>query len=265
MKSSELRTVLERIRGNDRGLTELDLSRQELGDEEVKALAEALKANHTVLRLALRNNAISDEGAFALAGMLKENDTLSMLDLANNAIGVRGVQVLIDALKNNRSITDLYFRENPGTQTRFLNRWLKETGNKNIILFSPHMDYCRENTQAAVELLYEIRDSSSLGVETLQEIRERIPALVSVMDLRLYNLDQESKDETPLGEASVREAGLSRRDITTILKKLKAIAKDAGITLPLSEDLHPFLAPLEPSPQVDNAKGTSLSDQGKKR
>jgi ABC-type protease/lipase transport system fused ATPase/permease subunit len=72
------------------------------GDEEAKALAEALKTNKRLKILELMNNNIGDEGAKALAEALRENTTLKILELKfNYKIGPEGKTALdaVNALK----------------------------------------------------------------------------------------------------------------------------------------------------------------------
>ncbi|MFN7095590.1 MAG: leucine-rich repeat domain-containing protein, partial [Burkholderiales bacterium] len=66
----------------------LDLSKKQIGDQEITALAKALK--HTQIKeLDLSNNQISDQGAIALAEALKLTQ-IKTLDLSNNQIGHQG-------------------------------------------------------------------------------------------------------------------------------------------------------------------------------
>lgn len=85
----------------------LDLAGNRLGDEGVKVLARALKANDTVARLDLARNMIGNEGAMALADTLKANDVLTNLSLGENCISSEGAIALADALKVNTAMSEL--------------------------------------------------------------------------------------------------------------------------------------------------------------
>ena len=62
------------------------LRENKIGNEGVKALANALRANSTITTISLRNNNISDEGGMALLEMLDLNDTVTTIDLDVNKI-----------------------------------------------------------------------------------------------------------------------------------------------------------------------------------
>eukprot|EP00985_Skeletonema_marinoi_P029982 scaffold29926_cov138-Skeletonema_marinoi.AAC.4 len=98
-------------------LTTLDLAENEIEKEGAIALADALKVNTTLTTLDLERNEIrwihkkermGDEGAIALADALKENTTLTTLGLKNNEIGNEGAIALADALKVNTTLTTLH-------------------------------------------------------------------------------------------------------------------------------------------------------------
>ncbi|KAF9945675.1 hypothetical protein BGZ72_001106, partial [Mortierella alpina] len=70
-----------------RTLMTLELPDNSIGNEGVKALAEALKTNSTLTTLDLGHNSIGDDGVKTLAEALKTNKTLTNLDLGHNSIG----------------------------------------------------------------------------------------------------------------------------------------------------------------------------------
>ncbi|KAF8927272.1 hypothetical protein BGZ58_010520 [Dissophora ornata] len=76
-------------------------------DSGAQALAEALKANSTLVTLFLYQNSIGCSGAQALAEALKVNSTLAILNVSEDSIGSSGAQALAEALKSNSSLTSL--------------------------------------------------------------------------------------------------------------------------------------------------------------
>jgi Ran GTPase-activating protein (RanGAP) involved in mRNA processing and transport len=97
----------------NKDVTKLDLSRNDIGIEGAKAIAEALKENKTITELNLWGNKIGDDVAIALAEALKVNNTITTLNFAYNNIGKDGAIALADALKVNNTITELcLFRNN---------------------------------------------------------------------------------------------------------------------------------------------------------
>ncbi|KJE97708.1 hypothetical protein CAOG_09128 [Capsaspora owczarzaki ATCC 30864] len=91
---------------------QLNLERRQIGDEEAKAIAEALKVNKTLTYLDLHNNQIGDVGALAFAEALKVNKALAEIRLWANQIGEVGAQAIAKALKANTTLGTLYLGEN---------------------------------------------------------------------------------------------------------------------------------------------------------
>ncbi|KAF9556568.1 hypothetical protein EC968_008173 [Mortierella alpina] len=81
-------------------LSTLDLRDNKIGDDEAKALAEALKTNST-------RTSIGSDGAKALAGALKTNSSLTTLNLECTSISPDGAKALAEALKTNSTVTTL--------------------------------------------------------------------------------------------------------------------------------------------------------------
>jgi Ran GTPase-activating protein (RanGAP) involved in mRNA processing and transport len=81
------------------------------GDGAV-ALADALKANTSVIEIDLHNNEIWDSGAVALADALKTNTSVTTINLRRNTIGNSGAVALADALKANTSVIEIILSEN---------------------------------------------------------------------------------------------------------------------------------------------------------
>ncbi|KJE97840.1 interleukin-1 receptor-associated kinase 4 [Capsaspora owczarzaki ATCC 30864] len=90
----------------------LYLSRNRIGDEEAKAIAEALKVNTTLTHLFLGGNQIGDAGARAIAEALKVNKTVTLLSLSENQIGDVGAQAIAEVLKVNTMLKDLNLNKN---------------------------------------------------------------------------------------------------------------------------------------------------------
>ncbi|KAL0244701.1 hypothetical protein GEMRC1_008783 [Eukaryota sp. GEM-RC1] len=83
-----------------------------IGDEGIRALAEALKVNDTVTTVNLWHNSIGAEGARVLADMLKVNNSVSSIHLGGTSIGDEGVKALVEALKVNTVVTSIDLWDN---------------------------------------------------------------------------------------------------------------------------------------------------------
>ena len=88
-------------------ITEVNLSRRNLGDEEVKALADALRVNKSVTKVDLYNNKFGDEGLKALADALRVNKSVTEVNLRGNNFGDEGLKALANAFQVNKSVTQV--------------------------------------------------------------------------------------------------------------------------------------------------------------
>lgn len=66
--------------------------------EGAKALAETVRANGTLVSLALSDNYVGAEGGAALAAALEDNTSLRELRIKGNELGDAGLEALCDAL-----------------------------------------------------------------------------------------------------------------------------------------------------------------------
>ncbi|CAF1690938.1 unnamed protein product, partial [Adineta ricciae] len=78
----------------------------------MKFLCHFLENNKTITTLNLSFNQIQDDGAKYLADVLKQNQKLKTLDLRSNRIGNIGAQQLEIALKQNKTLEKLILTEN---------------------------------------------------------------------------------------------------------------------------------------------------------
>ena len=93
-------------------LTSIDFSRNDIGAEGAKAIAEALTINTSLTNIDFSSNNIGPEGAKAIAEALKSNTSLTSIDFSSNNIGPEGAKALSDALKINTSLTSIDFGSN---------------------------------------------------------------------------------------------------------------------------------------------------------
>ncbi|XP_028425505.1 leucine-rich repeat-containing protein 34 isoform X4 [Perca flavescens] len=97
------RSVTLKLTGNNR-LTNV----QRLSDDDVRALSECLRNNHSVSGLDVRYNNITDEGVGHLVGLLQEDGSaLRSLDLMFNNIQRDGAEVLAKSLQCNSTLLSL--------------------------------------------------------------------------------------------------------------------------------------------------------------
>ncbi|KJE95187.1 hypothetical protein CAOG_05665 [Capsaspora owczarzaki ATCC 30864] len=99
----------------------LDYENEDIGDDLVAALAEALKGHPAVTSLNLSSNEIGIYGACSIGEALHENNVLTKLNMGHNQIGAPGAKAIAGGLKSNRTLQALLLEEcdlgNNGAQT----------------------------------------------------------------------------------------------------------------------------------------------------
>eukprot|EP00434_Breviolum_minutum_P027224 symbB.v1.2.024075.t1/scaffold2082.1/size125690/3 len=83
-------------------ITVLVLCRSEIGDDDLKALADALCINRSIQAIDLSGNQIGDDGMKVLADALRVNRGIEWLDFKANPIGDEGAWESIRAICRNR-------------------------------------------------------------------------------------------------------------------------------------------------------------------
>ena len=95
-------------------LTNVKLSNNDITDEQLLPIIEAIKGRPLLERLELCKNRIGDDGSQALATLLEDqNCNLQCLDLTGNIITNKGVQLVADSLVSNTKLKALYLKKNP--------------------------------------------------------------------------------------------------------------------------------------------------------
>ncbi len=90
----------------------LNLTGNDIYNEDVLYLAVIFKVNHSLTFIALNENYIRDVGAGYLADALNVNYTLGWIDLGHNLIGDVGAGYLAKALKVNRTLSSIWLDQN---------------------------------------------------------------------------------------------------------------------------------------------------------
>lgn len=139
--------LLRQIENNECG-NALDLSQEKLGfviegEENVKALAEALAKNTTLTSLELYHQNIGSTplgekyrfetfGPKYIAQAIEANKTLTSIGLARNHIGIEGVSFILIALRKNFTIASLDLSMNPFLKQAWNHQWLESMGLKTL-------------------------------------------------------------------------------------------------------------------------------------
>lgn len=83
-------------------LQSLDLGNNQISDESIHAIAQALISNKTLQSLDLYRNLISETGAKTLVEALLKNSILQSLDLYKNKLGIQGAESIASVLSKNQ-------------------------------------------------------------------------------------------------------------------------------------------------------------------
>eukprot|EP00656_Telonema_subtile_P017826 TRINITY_DN19613_c0_g1_i1.p1 TRINITY_DN19613_c0_g1~~TRINITY_DN19613_c0_g1_i1.p1 ORF type:complete len:483 (+),score=106.46 TRINITY_DN19613_c0_g1_i1:44-1492(+) len=97
--------VLTRAMSGRQSLGAIKLSKVNLTDADVSALAFALRDDILVRSLDISHNLVSDQGASALAEMLCLNSTLTAVNLSHNRVGLQGGKSLARAISTRKPHT----------------------------------------------------------------------------------------------------------------------------------------------------------------
>uniref|UniRef100_A0A3Q2Z8Z2 Leiomodin 1 n=1 Tax=Hippocampus comes TaxID=109280 RepID=A0A3Q2Z8Z2_HIPCM len=103
--------LLEQVRGDDPSLVELNVNNSEvIKTKTLIELAEALRCNTHVRKVALANCRADDHVAYAVAGTLHHNSSVTSINLDSNHLTGKGILALIQALRYNTTLTELRFQ-----------------------------------------------------------------------------------------------------------------------------------------------------------
>ena len=119
-------------------ITNLNLSRNDIGDSGAESISRALVVNSSLTNLDLSRNAISDSGAESISQALAANTSLTNLDLSWNFIFGSGAASLFKALAVNSSLNNLDLSRNciEGSGAASLSQALAATSSLNNLCLS---------------------------------------------------------------------------------------------------------------------------------
>ena len=112
---SEGAAALAEVIRASHSLTHLSLRNAGVHDLEAIVIGKALQSNCTLTHLTLAENQIHDLGAIVLANSLNSNRSLQYVDLSDNDVGDSGAQELARILRSNSSLTFLDLGKTSGS------------------------------------------------------------------------------------------------------------------------------------------------------
>ena len=203
-------------------LDRLDLDWNRIGNEEVKALIEALEKNQNLQRLGFAANDIGAAGAKMLAEVLEKNSKLLELDLGWNKIGDSGAKALAEALKKNQNLQRLGFAANDigAAGAKALAKALKKNQNLQQLNFSSNdigdaeakaLAGALKKNQNLQQLLLRHNQIGDAGAKALAEALEKNQNLQQ-LDLSYNNLGDEGAQA--LAEALEKNQNLQQLDLS---------------------------------------------------
>ena len=119
-------------------ITNLNLSRNDIGDSGAESISRALVVNSSLTNLDLSRNSISDSGVESISQALAANTSLTNLDLSWNFIFGSGAASLFKALAVNSSLNNLDLSRNciEGSGAASLSQALAATSSLNNLCLS---------------------------------------------------------------------------------------------------------------------------------
>ncbi|KAI9139997.1 hypothetical protein BKA69DRAFT_1039607 [Paraphysoderma sedebokerense] len=137
-------------------------------DTGVKAIADALKMNTTLVELDLRNNKIGPSGVEVLALSLKHNTGLKRLDLRWNNAGLMGGKALVDMLQWNTVITEIELAGNEVSEecSRSISIALQKNHSQHA-----HRSHCRSQ---AVHLSSTLQALTSSHLAQINQLKSQL-------------------------------------------------------------------------------------------
>jgi hypothetical protein len=163
-------------------------------DNKVIAIAEALKTNTTLLKLALDGNYIISSGVRVLAEALNINTTLVTLNLNSNKIYRSGISALAKTLKINKTLKTLYLKFTS----------IDKEGAKLIA------NALKQNTTL---LKLDIQQNSKFGDEGAKEFADALIQNTTLTELCVGNNDIRDEGATALATALKTNTTLLKLDI----------------------------------------------------
>ena len=115
-------------------LIALNLTNNDISDQEIKILSDCLKINTTLKSFNLSNNKIDDNGIKHICDALKWNSSLNRIDISFNDVNQKGIEYLYNTLHFNHSLTSVSYKK--GTIETELQQKIELLLNKNKIIDS---------------------------------------------------------------------------------------------------------------------------------
>jgi hypothetical protein len=136
----EIAPIAIALRGGNSALKFLDLSRNCLGDDDVRLLMNALvDGNRTLETLHLDQNMITDEGAYYIADALPSLLVLKTLALPENPVGALGATRILNSIPENYTL-ETFIVPSGNTEIQRKIRWYGNLNKGGRRLFSTPRD-----------------------------------------------------------------------------------------------------------------------------
>lgn len=123
LESAESVAILSEVLKRNPGIQCLDLWCNDLREDGIKSLAQALTVNTQLVDINLSNNNIGDDGVITLKEVFAHNRSIKSINLSDNAISSLGIERLDQYLQQNSAIesVDLKHNQEPLNSKRYLN------------------------------------------------------------------------------------------------------------------------------------------------
>ncbi|XP_045210659.2 leucine-rich repeat-containing protein 74A-like [Mercenaria mercenaria] len=211
-------------------LRELYLGHNELMDQGVRKISQALKSNVTLQVLDLSWNHIRLKGAEAIGEALEQNNSLLTVNLAWNGLHQDGATSIARALQNNDTLTELDLTCN--RLSEYCIAEILRGLDSNSTLETLRLGQNHVTTRGALTILKHIKENKQSGISFLdfgnQEVHDKFVELYQEIqkerDLKIQYGMVWSTDRTPLSQSSADEdevALLSCNPLTVLMECMR--------------------------------------------
>lgn len=201
-------------------LASLDLSRNKLKDPGACEIAKGMTSNHGVISLNLSGNKICDEGGKALASFLLVNNTLQNLNLRRNAMSCSTGDLFHDNLRFNNTIEVMDVTYNDFSYKCFI-------GIRNMLARN-----ATSNKHLKVPKLNAEIEALALNEKELTQVQEEIDMEKRIIRDRGEQVLRKSEEARVVAEKMRRDIA----ELEKVLEKIRAQCENAEDIFRRTED-----------------------------
>jgi NLR family CARD domain-containing protein 3 len=208
---------LVRVLQNNNSIRSFDIRNSKVKDVEIAAL---LSTNSTITDLNVSDNDIGDDGVILIGDALLRNTSITRIDLSDNSIGLNGVKHLADAMTVNSTVTELELSGNYRISKKGADH-LAHMLTRNSTVSTLFCGYCEFGETGLISMAAALSVNTTLQFIDLSFTRSSTASMIALAEALAVNstLTTVNLDEMKIDAVGMRELcqGLQRNgSISTI-------------------------------------------------